>query len=60
MQMIAFYQTSAAKKAVQRMPVLAAKGAELTQKRVQKRLPELGAAILAQARDKKKPQRVGS
>lgn len=54
-QLIAFYQTPVGKKAVQRMPVLAAKGAELGQKRVQEHLPELQAAISGQAGDKKKP-----
>ena len=53
-QLIAFYQTPVGKKAVQRMPVLAAKGAELGQKRVQDHLPELQAAI-TQAGEKKKP-----
>jgi uncharacterized protein len=54
-QMNAFYQTPVGKKAVQKMPILAAKGAELGQKRVQEHLPELQAAISGQAGDKKKP-----
>jgi hypothetical protein len=54
-QLGAFYQTPVGKKAVQRMPALFAKGAEMGQKRVQDHLPELQAAISAQAGEKKSP-----
>jgi len=40
-----FYQTPLGKKTIQKMPALMAKGAEIGQKRVQKHLPELQAAL---------------
>jgi hypothetical protein len=40
-----FYETPLGKKAVQKMPALMAKGAEIGQKRVQDHLPELQAAL---------------
>ena len=46
-----FYETPLGKKAVQKMPALMAKGAEIGQKRVQDNLPELQAAL---AGDQKK------
>jgi len=42
-----FYETPLGKKAVQKMPALMAKGAEIGQKRVQEHLPELQAALAA-------------
>lgn len=54
-QMTAFYQTPVGKKAVQKMPGLMARGMELGQKRVQEHVPELQAAIAAQAGGKKTP-----
>lgn len=42
-----FYETPLGKKAVQKMPALMAKGAEIGQKRVQDHLPELEAALAA-------------
>ena len=48
-ELITFYQTPVGKKTIQKMPLLLAKGAELGQKRVQEHLPELQAAIAAQA-----------
>lgn len=53
--LIKFYQTPLGKKTVQRMPALMAKGAEMGQKRVQEHLPELQAAIQAEAGAKKEP-----
>jgi uncharacterized protein len=50
-----FYQTPLGKKTVQKMPSLMAKGAEMGQKRVQEHLPELQAAIQAEAGAKKAP-----
>jgi hypothetical protein len=50
-----FYQTPLGKKVVERMPALMAKGAEIGQKRVQEHLPELQAAIQAEAGAKKTP-----
>ena len=49
-----FYQTPLGKKAVQKMPGMMAKGAEIGQKRVQEHLPELQATIASEA-EKKKP-----
>jgi uncharacterized protein len=51
-QLTAFYQTPIGKKAIQKMPALLAKGAEMGQKRVQEHLPELQAAM---AEQKKSP-----
>ena len=50
-----FYQTPLGKKTVQKMPALMAKGAEMGQKRMQEHLPELQAAIQAEAGAKKTP-----
>jgi uncharacterized protein len=50
-----FYQTPVGKKAVQKMPTLMAKGAEIGQKRVQEHLPELQAMIAAGGAEKKTP-----
>ena len=44
-----FYQTPVGKKTVQRMPTLMNKGAELGSQRVQQHMPELQAAITAEA-----------
>lgn len=46
-ELTAFYQTPVGKKAIEKMPAMMAKGAELGQKRVQDNLPELQAAIQA-------------
>ena len=54
-EMNKFYQTPLGKKMVQRLPALMAKGAEMGQKRVQEHLPELQAAIQAEAGSKKTP-----
>ena len=48
-EMNRFYQTPVGKKALQKTPLLLAKGAELGQKRVQEHLPELQQAIAAKA-----------
>jgi uncharacterized protein len=54
-ELAAFYQTPIGKKTIQKMPLLLAKGAELGQRRVQEHLPELQAAIAAQAGANAKP-----
>jgi hypothetical protein len=46
----AFYQTPTGKKAVQSMPVLMGKGAQVGSQRVQQNMPELQAAIAAEAK----------
>lgn len=46
-ELTAFYQTPVGKKTVQKIPQLMAKGAELSQKRMQDHMPELQAAIAA-------------
>ena len=45
-----FYQTEVGKKMVDKMPTLMGKGAELGAKRVQEHMPELQAAIAAEAK----------
>ncbi len=50
-----FYQTPLGKKTVEKMPALMAKGAAMGQQRVQQHLPELQAAIQAQAGGAKTP-----
>lgn len=54
-ELTAFYQTPLGRKTVQKMPALLQKGAEMGQKRVQEHLPELQAAIQAEAGAKKTP-----
>jgi uncharacterized protein len=54
-QLAAFYQTPVGRKSIQKMPGLLAKGMEMGQRRVQEHLPELQAAISAQAAEKKSP-----
>jgi hypothetical protein len=44
-----FYQTPVGRKTVEKMPVLMTKGAQLGGQRVQKHMPELQAAITAEA-----------
>lgn len=54
-ELTAFYQTPLGRKTLQKMPALLQKGAEMSQKRVQEHLPELQAAIQAEAGGKKAP-----
>lgn len=52
-ELVAFYQTPVGKKAIQKMPALMAKGAEIGQKKVQEHMPELQASIQAAVEAKK-------
>ncbi len=54
-ELVKFYQTPLGKKTVEKMPTIMAKSAEMGQKRVQEHLPELQAAIQAEAATKKAP-----
>ncbi len=54
-QITAFYQTPVGQKAVSKMPMLVSRGMAIGQQRVQEHLPELQAAIAAQAGGKKTP-----
>lgn len=49
-----FYQTPVGRKAVQRMPALMTKGAQMGSQRVQEHMPELQAAIAEEAKKQQK------